>query len=84
MWNEKCKQSFHRLKMALMSSPVLTLPSGKGGYEVYCDESGSGLGCVLIQREHVIAYASRQLKNHEQNYPTHDLEFAAVVIALKL
>jgi len=84
VWNEQCEQSFGKLKEALTSAPVLTLPSGKGGYEVYCDASGCGLGCVLMQRGHVIAYASRQLKKHEQNYPTHDLEFAAVVFALKI
>ena len=83
-WSEECEQSFKTLKEALTTAPVLALPSGRGGYEVYCDASGNGLGCVLMQRGHVIAYASRQLKTHEKNYPTHDLEFAAVVFALKI
>jgi len=63
---------------------VLTLPEGTEGYVVYCDASGIGLGCVLMQRGKVIAYASRQLKKHEKNYPTHDLELAAVIYALKI
>ena len=66
------------LKELLTSAPVLTLPSGDEGYTVYCDASLVGLGCVLMQNGKVIAYASRQLKKHEQNYPTHDLEMAAV------
>ena len=63
---------------------MLTLPSGTEGYTVYCDASRVGLGCVLMQNGQVVAYASRQLKNHERNYPTHDLELAAVVFALKI
>ena len=63
---------------------MLVLPSGKDGYMVYSDASRQGLGCVLIQDGRVIAYASRQLKKHEQNYPTHDLELEAVVFALKI
>ena len=63
---------------------MLALPSGKDGYVVYSDASRQGLGCVLMQDGRVIAYASRQLKKHEQNYPTHDLELAAVVFALKI
>ena len=53
-------------------------------FDIYCDASKRGLGCVLMQEGHVIAYASRQLRKHEQNYPTHDLELAAVVHALKI
>ena len=64
--------------------PILALPSSGGGYVVYCDASRVGLGCVLMQHGRVIAYASRQLKRHEQNYPTHDLEMAAVIFALKI
>ena len=67
-----------------MTAPILTLPDGTGGFSVYCDASGRGLGCVLMQHGKVIAYASRQLCDHERNYPTHDLELAAVVFALKL
>ena len=84
VWSEACQQSFDELKRKLTSAPVLTLPSGQDGYTVYCDASRQGLGCVLIQHENVIAYASRQLKKHEQNYPTHDLELAAVVFALRI
>ena len=60
------------------------LPSGSGGFTVYSDACGTGLGCVLLQHGKVVAYASRQLKDHERNYPTHDLEMAAVVFALKI
>ena len=55
-----------------------------GGYTVYCDASRAGLGCVLMQFRRVVAYGSRQLKNHEKNYPTHDMELAAVILALKI
>ena len=72
------------LKDLLTSAPVLTLPSGDEGYTVYCDASRVRLGCVLMQNGKVIAYASRQRKKHEQNYPTHELEIAAVVFALKI
>ncbi|KAL2230223.1 UNVERIFIED_CONTAM: Transposon Tf2-12 polyprotein [Sesamum indicum] len=83
-WTEKCQQSFDELKKRLTSNPILVLPSGSGGYIVYTDASKRGLGCVLMQNGKVIAYASRQLKNHELNYPTHDLELAAIVHALKI
>ncbi|WMV30062.1 hypothetical protein MTR67_023447 [Solanum verrucosum] len=63
---------------------VLTLPDGTDGFVVYCDASRVGLGCVLMQRGKVIAYASSNLKVHEKNYPTHDLELAAVVLGLKI
>ena len=63
---------------------MLALPSEKDGYVVYSDASRQGLGCVLMQNDRVIAYASRQLKKHEENYPTHDLELAEVVFALKI
>ena len=68
----------------MTSAPVLTIPAGLEGYTVYIDASGTGLGAVLMQRGKVVAYASRQLKKHEQNYPIHDLELAAVVMALKM
>ncbi|KAJ6798227.1 uncharacterized protein M6B38_214075 [Iris pallida] len=83
-WTEKCQAAFDELKKRLITAPILALPSGSGGYEIYSDASGKGLGCVLMQHGRVIAYASRQLKTHERNYPTHDLELAAVVFALKL
>jgi len=63
---------------------VLVIPDTGKPFEVYCDASHQGLGCVLMQERRVVAYASRQLKNHEKNYPTHDLELAAVVFALKI
>ncbi|KAL0455700.1 UNVERIFIED_CONTAM: Transposon Ty3-I Gag-Pol polyprotein [Sesamum latifolium] len=73
-WNDRCAQSFEELKRRLTSAPILALPSGDGGYVVYTDASRQGLGCVLMQHGKVIAYASRQLRPHEMNYPTHDLE----------
>ena len=72
------------LKDRLTSALVLTLPEGIKGFVVYCDASHMGLGCVLMKHGKVIAYASRQLKVHERNYPTPDLELAAVVFALKI
>ncbi|XP_040861404.1 uncharacterized protein [Glycine max] len=84
VWNEKCDQSFQELKRRLTTAPVLILPDPKRPFEVYCDASGQGLGCVLMQEGRVVAYASRQLRPHEVNYPTHDLELAAVVFALKI
>ena len=84
VWSEVGQQSFNELKRKLTSAPVLTLPSGQDGYTMYCDASKQGLECVLMQHENVIAYASRQLKKHEKNYPTHDLELAAVVFALRI
>ena len=84
VWSKACQQSFDELKCKLTSAPVLTLPSGQDGYTVYCDASKQGLGCLLMQHENVIAYASRQLKKHEQNYLTHDLELAVVVFALRI
>ncbi|KAL2252726.1 UNVERIFIED_CONTAM: Transposon Tf2-11 polyprotein [Sesamum indicum] len=83
-WTEQCQQSFDELKKRLTSNPILVLPSGSGGYIVYTDASKRGLGCVLMQNGKVIAYASRQLRNHELNYPTHDLELAAIVHALMI
>ena len=84
VWSEACQQSFDELKQKLTLAPILTLPSGQDGYTVYCDASKQGLRYVLMQHENVIAYASRQLKKYEQNYPTHDLELAAVVFALQI
>jgi hypothetical protein len=83
-WTDECEQSFQELKKRLTTAPVLTLPSGTEGFVVYSDASGKGLGCVLMQHGKVIAYASRQLKTHEINYPVHDLELAAVVFALRV
>ncbi|KAG7583880.1 Ribonuclease H-like superfamily [Arabidopsis suecica] len=83
-WSEECEKSFSELKAMLTSAPVLVLPEEGEPYMVYTDASITGLGCVLMQKGSVIAYASRQLRKHEGNYPTHDLEMAAVVFALKI
>ena len=82
--NDRCEESFQELKRRLTIVLVLITPISGERYTVNCDASRNGLGCVLMQRERVVAYASRQLKNHEQNYPTHDLKLAAIVFALKL
>jgi hypothetical protein len=82
-WTEKCEQSFQELKTKLTTSPVLAVPENEKYYTVYYDASKNGLGCVLMQYRKVIAYGSRQLKPHEVNYPTHDLELAAIVYALQ-
>ncbi|KAJ9538727.1 hypothetical protein OSB04_031460 [Centaurea solstitialis] len=84
VWGSEQQMAFDTLRQKLCEAPVLTLPEGVEDMTVYCDASRLGLGCVLMQRGRVIAYASRQLKPHEANYPTHDLELAAVVFALKL
>ena len=83
-WDDKCQSSFKRLKEILVKSPVLIQPTSGRDYTVYSDASRVGLGCVLMQDGKVVAYASRQLNPHEQNYPTHDLELATVVFALKI
>ncbi|GJS09622.1 putative reverse transcriptase domain-containing protein [Tanacetum coccineum] len=83
-WGEEQELAFQTLKDKLCNAPVLALPDGLEDFVVYCDASGIGLGCVLMQRGKVIAYASRQLKIHEKNYTTHDLELGAVVFALKI
>ncbi|KAF3643747.1 Bidirectional sugar transporter SWEET1a [Capsicum annuum] len=83
-WSDPCEKSFQELNTRLTSAPVLDLPNGSDEFVVYCDTSRVGLGCVLMQHSKVIAYASRQLKPHEKNYPTHDLELAAIVFALKI
>ena len=83
-WTDKCQNSFEQLKGMLVEAPVLTQPTPGKEYTLYSDASCIGLGCVLMRDGKVVAYASRQLKPHEQNYPTHDLELAAVVFALKI
>ncbi|GJZ67409.1 putative reverse transcriptase domain-containing protein [Tanacetum coccineum] len=82
-WGEEQEKSFQTFKDSLYSALILTLPNGPDDFVVYCDASGQGLGCVLMQKGKVIAYASRQLKVHEKNYTTHDLELDVVVFALK-
>ncbi|GKA11149.1 reverse transcriptase domain-containing protein [Tanacetum coccineum] len=83
-WGAEQEEAFQLLKSKLCDAPILSLPDGIEDFVVYCDASNQGLGCVLMQRNKVIAYASRQLKNHEKNYTTHDLELGAVVFALKI
>ncbi|KAK1681552.1 hypothetical protein QYE76_042400 [Lolium multiflorum] len=83
-WTDKCEASFQQLKTRLTTAPILIMPDITKPFDVYCDASKIGLGCVLMQEGKVISYLSRQLKQHEQNYPTHDLELAAVVLALKV
>jgi hypothetical protein len=83
-WTQKCQEAFEELKNRLTTTPVLVLPDVHKPFSVYCDASYTGLGCVLMQEGRVVAYSSRQLKIHERNYPTHDLELAAVVHALKM
>ena len=83
-WDDKCQSSFERLKEILVEAPVLIQPTSGRDYTMYSDASRIGLGCVLMQDGKVVAYASRQLKPHEQNYPTLDLELAVVVFTLKI
>ena len=83
-WTDACQQSFEELKYRLTTAPILAFPSEHGGYVVFTDASENGLGFVLMQNGKVIAYASRHLKPHELNYPTHDLELAGIVHALKM
>ncbi|WVZ79564.1 hypothetical protein U9M48_027129 [Paspalum notatum var. saurae] len=83
-WNDEREKSFQCLKNKLTTTPVLTLPDLLKDFVIYCDASRQGLGCVLMQDNRVVSYASRQLRAHEEHYPTHDLELAAVVHALKI
>ncbi|XP_028103887.1 uncharacterized protein LOC114302963 [Camellia sinensis] len=83
-WSDDCEKSFQDLKSRLVSAPVLIVPSGDEDFTIYSDALKMGLGCVLMQNDKVVAYASRQLKPYEQNYPTHDLELAAVLANLRV
>ncbi|GKA18092.1 putative reverse transcriptase domain-containing protein [Tanacetum coccineum] len=83
-WGDKQEVAFQLLKEKLCSAPILALPKGVENFIIYCDASHKGLGVVLMQNEKEIAYVSRQLKIHEKNYTTHDLELGVVVFALKL
>jgi hypothetical protein len=83
-WTPRCETSFQELKKRLTTTPVLTMHNMKKPFSIYYDASGQGIGCVLMQGGHVVAYASRQLRKHEEKYPTHDLELVAVVHALKI
>ncbi|GKE58690.1 putative reverse transcriptase domain-containing protein, partial [Tanacetum coccineum] len=84
IWGKDQETAFQLLKQKLCEAPILALPEGNDDFVVYCDATLQGLGAVLMQREKVIAYASRQLKPHEENYTTHDFELEAVVFALKI
>ncbi|XP_040974102.1 uncharacterized protein [Gossypium hirsutum] len=83
VWDDQCQESFKKLKQMLIEAPILMLPESGEDFIVYSDASLSGLGCVLVQQGKVIAYASRQLKPYERNYPTHDLELAIKPAQLK-
>jgi hypothetical protein len=83
-WSQKCEDAFRALRQHLTTAPVLAQPDNTKSFDVYCDASGTRLGCVLMQDNRVISYTSRALRPHEQNYPTHDLELAVVVHALKI
>jgi hypothetical protein len=73
IWSEKCQTNFEELKKKLNTAPVLILPNLSKSFSIYCDASRQGLGCVLMKEGRVVAYASRQLRKYELNYPTHDL-----------
>jgi hypothetical protein len=83
VWSEACDEGFKQLKKLLTTSPVLAQPDTIKPFDVYCDASGTGLGSVLMQEGRVISYSLRQLRCHEEHYPTHDLELAVVVMALR-
>jgi hypothetical protein len=83
-WTVECQASFEELNKHLTSAPVLVLPDVTKKFDIYCDTSRRGLGCVLMQEGKIVCYASRQLRKYEENYPTHDLELATVVHALKI
>jgi hypothetical protein len=83
VWSKDFEKAFKTLKKLLTTSPVLAQLDIAKSFDVYCDAFGTGLGCVLMQEGRVISYSSRQLRCHEENYPTHDLELAVVVMALR-
>jgi hypothetical protein len=83
-WTPRHETSFQELNKRLTTAPVLTMHDMEKPFSIYCDASGQGLGCVLMQDGHVVSYASRQLRKHEEKYQTCDLELAATVHALKI
>jgi hypothetical protein len=83
-WTPTYEACFQELKKRLTTTLILVMPDMEKSFSIYYDASGQGLGCVLIQDGHVVAYASQQLRKHEVNYPTHDLELVAIVQALKI
>jgi hypothetical protein len=83
-WTAECQASFEELRKRLTLAPVLVLPDLTKKFDIYCDASRRGLGCVLMQEGQIVCYASRQVRKHEENCPTHDLELALAVHALKI
>jgi hypothetical protein len=83
-WTARREASFQELNKRLTTAPVLTMPDMEKPFSIYCDTSGQGIGCVLMQDGHVVAYASRQLRKHEEKYLTHNLELVAIVHALNI
>ena len=83
-WNDLCERAFQELKRRLTLTPILIVPEWGQRYTVYCDASKDGLGCVLMQSGRVVTYGSKQIKSHEQNYPTHEMELATIVFTLKI
>jgi hypothetical protein len=83
-WSPKCNEAFEQLKTLLTTTPVLAKPDIETLFDIYCDASGIGLGCVLMQEGRLIAYASRQLRRHEEHYLAHDFELVTAVHALKI
>jgi hypothetical protein len=83
VWSEACDEAFKYQKKLLTTSPVLAQPNTIKPFDVYCDASSTSLGGVLMQEGRVISYSSRKLRCHEEHYPTHDLELAAVLMALR-
>jgi hypothetical protein len=83
-WTLACEASFYELKKRLTTAPILVMPEIEKPFSIYCDASDQGLGCVLMQDGHVVAYSPRQLRKHEAHYLTHDLELAVVVHTLTI
>jgi hypothetical protein len=83
-WSPQCEETFLTLKKFLTTAPVLAQPDIDQPFDMYCDASGIGIGGVLMQDGRAIAYASRQLRRHEEHYPTHDLELLNVIHVLKV
>jgi hypothetical protein len=83
-WSPQCEEVFLTLKKLLTTAPVLAQPDIEKLFDVYCDASDTGIGGILMQDGRAIAYASRQLRRHEEHYPTHDLELLDVVHTLKV
>jgi hypothetical protein len=83
-WSPQCNEAFLTLKKLLTTASVLAQPDIEKTFDVYCDASGTGIEGILMQDGRTIAYASRQLRRHEEHYPTHDLELLAVIHALKV